>query len=133
MILSNPVHTIDSTSERTTLKKGTKRSSSMSQIIRDYAAANPSLGPTQIAKDLVAQGHKAYPALVSQALRGAGKKTKRGAKRGRKPAAEKAKTPSVELNLVSLKAASDLVKMSGSAEGAIASIRAFQKLSSMFQ
>jgi hypothetical protein len=106
----------------------------MSQIIRDYAKENPGLGPTQIANNLVAQGHKAYPALVSQALGKTGKKRgrKAGAKRGRKPAAVKV-TATGELNMLSLKAASDLIKASGSAEDAIASIRTYQKISAMFQ
>jgi hypothetical protein len=116
------------------LKKGTKRSASVSQIIRDYAEKNPGLGPTQIAKDLLAQGHKAYPALVSQALGKTGKKkkAKATAKRGRKPKAVKS-APGVEVNLSSLKAACEFIKSSGSAENAIASIRNYQKLSSMFQ
>ena len=117
------------------MKKGTKRSSSVSQIIRDYAEKNPGLGPTQIAKDLVAQGHHAYPALVSQAIGKTGKKKakrKTAAKRGRKPGSGKAAAVA-DLNLLSLKAASDFVKASGSADNAIASIRTYQKLSAMFQ
>lgn len=117
------------------MKKGTKRSASVSQIIRDYAEKNPGLGPTQIAKDLIAQGHKAYPALVSQAIGKTG--TKKGkkkvaAKRGRKPKVVKT-GEGVDLNLLSLKAASDFIKASGSADNAIASIRTYQKLSAMFQ
>jgi len=116
------------------LKKGTKKGASVSQIIRDYAEKNPGLGPTQIAKDLLAQGHKAYPALVSQALGKTGKKKKgkATAKRGRKPKAVKS-APGAEVNLASLKAACEFIKSSGSAENAIASIRNYQKLSSMFQ
>lgn len=114
------------------MKKGTKKSGSTSQIIREYAAQHPELGPTQIANDLIAQGHKAYPALVSQALRSKSTKgKKRGPKPGRKAAATK--SASTEINLAALKAASDFVKASGSADDAIASIRAFQKLSAMFQ
>lgn len=116
------------------MKKGTKRSASVSQVIRDYAEKNPGLGPTQIAKDLTAQGHKAYPALVSQALGKTGKKRKKKAvaKAGRKPKVVKS-SPAADLNLLSLKAASDFIKASGSADKAIASIKTFQKLSSMFQ
>lgn len=117
------------------MKKGTKQSGSVSQIIRDYAEKNPGLGPTQIAKDLIAQGHKAYPALVSQAIGKTGKKKgrrKAAAKRGRKPNAVKA-AASADLNLLAIKAASDFIKTSGSAENAIASIRTYQKLSAMFQ
>ncbi len=116
------------------MKKGTKKTGNMSQIIRDYAQANPTLGPTQIAKDLEAQGHKAYPGLVSQALRGS-KKT--GAKRGRKPGATKktaSKTTVVaEVSVQGIKATSEFVKLHGSADEAIASIRSFQKLSALFQ
>jgi hypothetical protein len=117
------------------LKKGTKQSASVSQIIRDYAEKNPGLGPTQIAKDLIAQGHKAYPALVSQALGKAGKKRKgkAGAKRGRKAKTATSTSGGGEVNLSALKAASDFIKATGSAENAIASIRNYQKLSSMFQ
>ena len=116
------------------MKKGTKQSASVSQIIRDYAEKNPGLGPTQIAKDLIAQGHKAYPALVSQAIGKTGKKGKRKgtAKRGRKPKVVKTASEA-DFNLLSLKAASDFIKSSGSAENAIASIRTYQKLSAMFQ
>ncbi len=117
------------------MKKGTKRASSVSQIIRDYAEKNPGLGPTQIAKDLMAQGHNAYPALVSQAIGKTGKKKgkrKVASKRGRKPGAVKA-VKDGDLNLLSLKAASDFIKASGSADNAIASIRTYQKLSAMFQ
>ena len=93
------------------------------------------MGPTQIAKDLEAQGHKAYPGLVSQALRGSKKKT--GAKRGRKPGATKktaCKTTVVaEVNVQGIKAVSEFVKPHGSADEAIASIRSFQKLSALFQ
>lgn len=118
------------------MKKGTKKTGNMSQIIRDYAQANTTLGPTQIAKDLEAQGHKAYPALVSQALRGS-KKKRKGAKRGRKPGAtkttSKAKAVGSDVNVQGIKAISDFVKLHGSADEAIASIRSFQKLSALFQ
>jgi len=118
------------------VKKGTKKSGSISQMIRDYAAQHPDLGPTQIAKDLEAQGHRAYPALVSQALRGSKKKTK-GAKRGRKPGskntASKAKVTVQEVNVQGIKAVSEFVKLHGSADDAIASIRSFQKLSALFR
>jgi hypothetical protein len=118
--------------EKTALKKGTKKSVNMSQVIRDYATANPTLGPTQIAKDLVAQGHKAYPALVSQALRGTKSKgSKKPAKRGRKPGATK-KVVAAELNLEQLKASAEFIKLHGSVEGAIDSLKTYQKVSSLF-
>lgn len=118
------------------MKKGTKKSSNMSQIIRDYAEKNPGVGPTQIAKDLVAQGHKAYPALVSQALRGsASAKKRKPSKRGRKPGSKAAASkPAVaELNVQSIKATSDFIKLHGSADEAVAAIRTYQKISALFQ
>ncbi|MFN9985271.1 MAG: hypothetical protein ACK52S_06920 [Pirellula sp.] len=118
------------------MKKGTKKNGNMSQIIRDYAEKNPGVGPTQIAKDLVAQGHKAYPALVSQALRGsASAKKRKPSKRGRKPGskAAAAKPAVAELNVQSIKATSDFIKLHGSADEAVAAIRTYQKISALFQ
>jgi hypothetical protein len=114
--------------ETATLKKGTKKSGNMSQIIRDYAAQNPTMGPTQIAKDLEAQGHKAYPALVSQALRNS--KTKKTAKRGRKPGSVKKVTG--ELSLEHLKASGDFIRLHGSLETAVEALKTYQKVSSLF-
>jgi len=119
------------------LKKGTKASGNTSQIIRDFAAANPGMKPSQIIKELTSQGHKVYPALVSQALRGA----PTGKKRGRKPkskvaAAKGAKVAAgskASFDVANLKAAGDFIRQSGSAENAIESIRAFQKLAVLFQ
>jgi hypothetical protein len=92
------------------------------------------LGPTQISKDLEAQGRKAYSGLVSQSL-GGSKKT--DAKRGRKPGATKktaSKTTVVaKVNVQGIKANSEFVKLHGSADEAIVSIRSFQKLSALFQ
>lgn len=106
-----------------------------SQIIRDYAQANPTLGPTQIAKDLEAQGHKAYAALVSQALRGTSKKAgaKLGCKRGSRNTSTKAKAVGSEVNVQGIKAISDFVKLHVSADDGIAAIRSFEKLSALFQ
>lgn len=118
------------------MKKGTKKNGNMSQIIRDYAEKNPGVGPTQIAKDLVAQGHKAYPALVSQALRGsASAKKRKPSKRGRKPGskAAAAKPAVAELNVQSIKATSDFIKLHASADEAVAAIRTYQKISALFQ
>jgi hypothetical protein len=117
------------------LKKGTKNSASTSQIVRDFAAKNPTMRASEIIKELTAQGHKVYPALVSQALRGAQGGTKKragGKKRGRKPGT-KNKVAVVKNDSIygSLKAAAELVKASGSAENAIQSIREFQKLAAL--
>jgi len=128
------------------MKKENSTSVSTSQVVRDYAAQNPELGQSQIVKDLVAQGHKVYPALVSQALRGTGGgKKQKGAKRGRKPAAAKtaktAKTAKVakaktmaksaEFNLDSLKLAANFIKQCGSVEKAIAAIQSYEKIAAL--
>lgn len=119
------------------MKKGTKSTGSTSQLIRDFAEKNPTLKPAEIIKELTAQGHKVYPALVSQALRGTGKTKTRTRKRrvkkaGRKKAAVASASSPMELNVAVLKAAADLIRQSGSAENAIQSIRQYQKISSIF-
>lgn len=125
------------------MKKESNTSVSTSQVVRDYAAQNPGLGQSQIVKDLVAQGHKVYPALVSQALRGTGGgKKRKTSKRGRKPAAAKtakaakspkAKAKPAEFNLESLKAAANFIKHCGSVEKAIAAIQSFEKISALIK
>lgn len=112
------------------MKKGTKNSSSTSQIVRDFAAKNPTLKASEIIRELTAQGHKVYPALVSQALRGTAAGTKKpGKKRGRKPASKNNVVASKsDTTYGNLKAAADFVRSSGSAETAIQSIRDFQKI-----
>ncbi len=119
------------------MKKGTKASGNTSQIIRDFAAANPGMKPSQIIKELTSQGHKVYPALVSQALRGAPTGKKRGRKpKGKVAAAKGAKVvvgSKASFDVSNLKAAGDFIRQSGSAENAIESIRAFQKLAVLFQ
>ena len=53
------------------MRKGTsKAGGNKSQLIRDFAAANPTMKVSDIVKTLTEQGHKVYPAIVSQALRG---------------------------------------------------------------
>lgn len=108
------------------MKKGVKKPGNMSQVIRDYAAANPGLGPTQIARDLEAQGHKAYPALVSQALRGG----LNPGKRGRPVGSGKSSIKSLEME--TLKITSEFVRASGSVEKAAAALEAYKKLAQMF-
>lgn len=117
------------------MRKGTKSTSSVSQAIRDYASANPGLGPTQISKDLQAQGINAYPALVSQAIRGMSEgkaRGKRGRPKGSKAATKKTKgaSPSVDY-MATLKATAEFVKLCGSAESAIESIKTLQKITSL--
>ena len=112
------------------MKKGTKNSLSTSQVVRDFAAKNPSMKPSEIVKELTAQGHKVYPALVSQALRGTtGGRNKAAKKRGRKPGTKnKVVAAKFDTNLGALKAAAEFVRASGSAEKAIQSIRDYQKI-----
>ena len=74
---------------------------------------------------------------MSQALRGA----PTGKKRGRKPkskvavakGAKVAAGSKASFDVANLKAAGDFIRQSGSAENAIESIRAFQKLAVLFQ
>lgn len=116
------------------MKKGTKNSSSTSQIVRDFAEKNPTMRASEIIKELTAQGHKVYPALVSQALRGVSgaKKPRAGKKRGRKPGTKnKVAVVKNDSTFGSLKAAAELIKASGSAENAIQSIREFQKIAAL--
>jgi hypothetical protein len=120
------------------MKKGTKSSENKSQLIRDFATANPSLGAAEIVKALTEQGHKIYPALVSQALRGTAGGKKRKPKRGRKPGAAKATTTKVKattasFNLENVKAAAQFVKSQGSIEDAISSIRNFEKIAALLK
>jgi len=112
------------------LKKGTKNSSSTSQIVREFAAKNPSMKASEIIKELTAQGHKVYPALVSQALRGtSGGKKKVAKKRGRKPGTKsKAVAAKAESNFGNLKAAAEFVRASGSVENALQAIRDYQRI-----
>ena len=119
------------------MKKGTKRENgNKSQIIRDFAAANPGFKISEIVKALSEQGHKVYPAIVSQALRGTAGAQKRKSKRGRKPgtkSAVKATNNATEFDLSSIKAAAAFVKASGSVDAAISSIKSFQKISALLK
>lgn len=134
------------------MKKGTKSSGeNKSQAIRDYAIAHPELGPTQISRDLQAQGINAYPALVSQALRSikGGEETSKGkAKKGRpakntsSPAtstptkSRKSSQPASEggVDYVSvLKNTSEFVKQCGGVDKAIEAVKVFQKVTSILQ
>jgi hypothetical protein len=91
---------------------------------------------SQIIKELSAQGHKVYPALVSQALRGTpiskkGRRKTRGKARvatGAKPA-----TVAASFDVSNVKATSEFIRQSGSAEQAIESIKAYQKIAALFQ
>lgn len=118
------------------LKKSTKKTGSVSQAIRDYAAANPTLGPTKISQDLQAQGINAYPALVSQALREkkSGKssirKSSNRKSRGR-PAKSAASAPASQDYVAVITSAAEFVKTSGGIEEAMQALKAFQKISSV--
>lgn len=109
------------------MKKAAKKTGNMSDLIREFAKANPNLGPTEIAKELVAKGHKVYPALVSQAR----KKGANGVvKRGRKPNSE-SKTLNVSIqrsDVESMKAALAFVKVVGSTEAAIRYLETYKEI-----
>ena len=113
------------------MKKAAKKTGNMSDLIREYAEANPTLGPTQIAKELVAKGHKVYPALVSQAR-------KKGAngivKRGRKPNSESKMgvKGGVGFDVAAMQAASSFVKSVGSIEKAEQALQTYKNLSQLF-
>jgi len=119
------------------MKKGTKRENgNKSQIIRDFAAANPEMKMSEIIKALNEQGHKVYPAIVSQALRNTTVAKKRKSKRGRKPgtkSAVKAANNATEFDLSSIKAAAAFVKASGSVDAAISSIKSTQKIAALLK
>jgi len=119
------------------MKKGTKRENgNKSQIIRDFAAANPGLKSSEIVRALNEQGHKVYAAIVSQALRGTAGAKKRKSKRGRKPGtknAVKATAAATEFDLSSIKAAAAFVKATGGVDAAISSIKSFQKISDLLK
>lgn len=61
------------------MKTEGKTKVNVSKAARDYAEANPGMGPTEIANYLKSQGMNAYPAIVSKALQATG-----GTKPGRK-------------------------------------------------
>lgn len=132
------------------MKKGTKSSGeNKSQAIRDYAIAHPELGPTQISRDLQAQGINAYPALVSQALRGikSGEETSKGKPKKGRPA-KKTTSPKTRSKATSasssdasgsvdyvsvLKSTSEFVKQCGGVDKALEAVKVFQKVSSILQ
>ena len=116
------------------MRKPTKSSVNKSQLIRDFVAANPTLGPTEIAKALAEQGHKIYPALVSQALRRSTGTEKSKSKRGRKPGTKNAvKATSTEFDLTNIKAAAAFVRASGGVDSALSSIKSFQKIAALLK
>jgi arginine repressor len=111
------------------MKKGTKRENgNKSQIIRDFAAANPGLKSSEIVRALNEQGHKVYAAIVSQALRGTAGAKKPGTKN-----AVKATAAATEFDLSSIKAAAAFVKATGGVDAAISSIKSFQKISELLK
>jgi hypothetical protein len=117
------------------MRKGTRKSNgNKSQLIRDFVAANPTLGPTEIAKALAEQGHKINPALVSQALRRSTGTGKSKAKRGRKPGSKNVvKATSTEFDLTNIKAAAAFVRASGGVDSALSSIKSFQKIAALLK
>jgi hypothetical protein len=118
------------------MKKGTnKAGGNKSQIIRDFAAANPGMKISDIVKALSEQGHNVYPAIVSQALRGTAGAKSRKSKRGRKPGKSKAVKASstTEFDLSNIKAAAAFVRVAGGVDAALNSIKSFQKISDLLK
>lgn len=117
------------------MKKGTKKAGgNKSQMIRDFAAANPGMKISDIVKALIEQGHKVYPAIVSQALRGTAGAKKRKSKRGRKPGTKNTvKATSTEFDLSNIKAAAAFVRATGGVDAALSSIKSFQKISDLLK
>lgn len=119
------------------MKKGTKKTGgNKSQIIRDFALANPGMKMSEIVKALNDQGHKVYPAIVSQALKGTNGAATRKSKRGRKPGSKnavKATSNASEFDISNIKAAAAFVKATGGVDAALASIKSFQKVSELFK
>jgi arginine repressor len=121
------------------MRKGTKRSNSISQTIRDFASQNPSMSQAQIVRELVSQGHKVYPGLVSQALRrgklsgGKKKKSSKSTRPSKPTRRAEPQTTELGLSLEHLKATANFVKLCGSTSQAIASIRAYEKIIALLQ
>ena len=119
------------------MRKGNRHSTSITQLVRDFSAQNPSFGQSQIVRELVSQGHKVYPGLVSQALkRGAGVKNRKSSKPARKPRVAKvakSKASEVGFQFDQFKAAANFVKLCGGVDKAIASIRSYEKIVALFE
>jgi hypothetical protein len=116
------------------MKKGTKKAGgNKSQMIRDFAAANPGMKISDIVKALIEQGHKVYPAIVSQALRGTAGAKKRKSKRGRKPGTKNTVKTTTEFDLSNIKAAAAFVRATGGVDAALSSIKSFQKISDLLK
>lgn len=110
-----------------------KRKVNKSQIIRDYASANPSAGPTAIVRGLADQGYNVSVALVSQALRNATGEPK---KRGRPPKNGKSASASVSVasksaessSIDHLLLAAEYCNKVGSVDAAIEALHALKKI-----
>jgi hypothetical protein len=108
-----------------------KRKVNKSQVIRDYASANPSAGPTAIVKGLAEQGYAVSVALVSQALRNAANEPK---KRGRPPKNAKAASVAVASKPVEsssidhLLLAAEYCNKVGSVDAALEALHALKKI-----
>jgi hypothetical protein len=116
------------------LKKGTKRSNNVSKLVRDHYTANPGISQSQVVKDLLAQGHKVYPALVSQAIRNLGGKKpgpKPGSKKRGRPAKAAAVAVSTTLDFSAIEAAAKFVMEAGSIENAVAAFSSYQKIAKL--
>ena len=115
------------------MKKATKDQPNKSQIIRDFAAANPDMRHPQIVKALNEQGHKIHPALVIHALRGSTTKKKRKIVK-RKPAASKVtRTTATQFDLNQIQVAAAFVKSQGSVEDAMRTIKNYLQIADLFK
>ena len=108
-----------------------KRKVNKSQVIRDYYAANPGVGPTAIVNGLKEQGYNVSVALVSQALKSMSKEPK---KRGRPPkggsgAVSSASPKAAEMSSVDhLLLAAEYCSKVGSVDAAIDALHALKKI-----
>ena len=106
-------------------KKAPAESVNKRQAIRDYAEANPTVGPTETAAALTEQGIPVSPAMVSTVKTQA--KKKRKGKR-RKKAAASAQPAGDKFALSSLIQAKKLAEQLGGVEKAQAALAALAKL-----
>ena len=107
-------------------KKAAEPEVNKSQAIRDYAEANPTVGPTETAAALTEQGIPVSPAMVSTVKTQA--KKKKGVKRRKKKAAASAQPAGDKIALSSLIQAKKLAEQLGGVEKAQAVLAALAKL-----
>jgi hypothetical protein len=113
------------TRKRTTKKKAPAEKVNKSQAIRDFAEANPKVGPTDTATALTEQGIDVSPAMVSQVK--LKMKQKKGGRR-RKKAAAPSQPAGETFELSTLVKAKKLAEQMGSIDKAQAALAALAKL-----